>query len=123
LGFFPDRYGAVLAGRAAIAEVVAVNSTVFITRNDIRRMEANLNILVSRNDEILSAAVRVTSGKAVALIGGHDLNWQPMEEGFSTESQLVVPIWEGETEWGQIELRFVALKLPDFLAFFFEPLT
>lgn len=123
LGFFPDRYGAVLAGRAAIAEVVAVNSTVFITRNDIRRMEANLNILVSRNDQILSAAVRDTSGKAVALIGDHDLNWQAMEQGFSTESQLVVPIWEGETEWGQIELRFQALKRTDFFAFFFEPLT
>ena len=123
LGFFPDRYSAVLAGRAAIAEVVAVNSTVFITRNDTRRMEANLNILVSRNDEILSAAVREKSGKAVAIIGDHDLNWQAMEDGFSTESQLVVPIWEGEVEWGRIELRFQSIKRTDFLAFFYEPLT
>lgn len=123
LGFFPDRYGAILAGRAAIAEVVAVNSTVFITRSDIRRMEANLNILVSRNDEILSAAVRNNDGKAVAVIGDHESAWQAMEKGFSTESQLVVPIWEGETEWGQIELRFTPLKRTDFFAFFFEPLT
>ncbi|WP_028869252.1 ATP-binding protein [Psychromonas arctica] len=123
LGLFPDRYGAILAGRAAIAEIVAVNSSVFITRRDIRRMEANLNILVSRNDEILSAAVKPLEGKAVAIIGEHESQWLPMEEGTSTESQLVVPIWEGNTQWGHIELRFKPLKHPGLFAFFFEPLA
>lgn len=123
LGLFPDRYGAVLAGRAAIAEIVAVNSSVFITRSDIRRMEANLQVLVSRNEEILSAAVKPNKGKPVAIVGDHESQWQKLEEGFSTESQLVVPIWEGETEWGHIELRFKSLTRQDYLAFFFEPLT
>lgn len=86
-------------------------------------MEANLNILVSRNDEILSAAVKPKDGKAIAIIGEHESQWQSLPDGFSTESQLVVPIWEGEKQWGQIELRFKPLKRQDFLAFFFEPLT
>ncbi len=123
LGLFPDRYGAILAGRAAIAETVAVNSSVFITQRDLRRMEANLQVLVSRNDEMLSAAVKQKDGKAVTTVGDHDVNWQPLEEGLSTDAQIVVPIWEGDKEWGRIELRFSPLKRQDWLAFFFEPLT
>jgi signal transduction histidine kinase/DNA-binding response OmpR family regulator len=123
LGLFPDRYGAVLAGRAALAEIVAVNSSAFITRSDIRRMEANLQILVDRNDEILSAAVKPLKGKSAAVIGDHESQWQPLEDGFSTESQLIVPIWEGEKQWGHIELRFTPLKKQGFFAFFFEPLA
>lgn len=123
LGLFPDRYGAILAGRAAIAELVAVNSSAFITRSDIRRMEANLQILVSRNDEILSAAVKPLKGKSVAEIGDHESQWQPLEEGFSTESQLIVPIWEGNKQWGHVELRFMPLKKQGLFAFFFDPLA
>jgi PAS domain S-box-containing protein len=123
LGLFPDKYSAILAGRAAIAEVVAVNSTVFITRSDIRRMEANMQILVSRNEEIMSAAVKTIEGKAEAIIGDHEAQWQDMEEGYSTESQIVVPIWEGDKQWGHIELRFSPIKRQDMWAFFFEPLT
>ncbi|WP_413700509.1 Hpt domain-containing protein [Psychromonas sp. KJ10-10] len=123
LGLFPDRYGAVLAGRVAIAELVAVNSSAFITRNDIRRMEANLQILISRNDDILSATVKPMNGKSVAVIGEHETKWEPLEEGFSTESQLIVPIWEGKKQWGHIELRFTPLKEKGWFAFFFEPLA
>lgn len=123
LGLFPDRYGAVLAGRAAIAELVAVNSSAFITRSDIRRMETNLQILISRNDEILSAAVKPMKGKSVVVIGEHETNWEPLEEGFSTESQLIVPIWEGKKQWGHIELCFTPLKEKGWFAFFFEPLA
>lgn len=123
LGLFPDRYGAILAGRVAIAEIVAVNSSVFITRRDINRMEANLQILVSRNDQILSAAVKPLQGKAVAVIGEHESHWEAMQEGESTASQLVVPIWEGKIQWGYIELRFKALKQHGIFAFFFEPLA
>jgi signal transduction histidine kinase/DNA-binding NarL/FixJ family response regulator len=123
LGLFPDRYSAILAGRSALAEIVAVNSSVFITRSDLLRMEANLQILVTRNDEILSAAVKPKEGKAVAIVGDHESQWQTMAEGVSTEAQLVVPIWEGDTQWGHIELRFKPLKREGFLAFFFEPLA
>jgi type II secretory pathway component PulM len=42
LGFVPDRLGAIRAGRAALAESIAANSSVFISQSDIRRLEANL---------------------------------------------------------------------------------
>jgi hypothetical protein len=58
LGLVPDRVGAIREGRAALAEAIAANSSAFISQADIRRLEANLRLVVDRNDDILSAAVR-----------------------------------------------------------------
>ena len=108
-GLVPDRHGAIRDGHARLAEAIAVNSSIFITTTDIRRMNANLEVMVERNDEILSAAVRRLDGTAVAEIGDHSKNWKIFEQGKSTDSQVVVPIFEGSKEWGQVELRFEPL--------------
>ena len=108
-GLVPDRHGAIREGHAHLAEAIAVNSSIFITTTDIRRMSANLEVVVERNEEILSAAVRRRDGTSVAVIGDHLKNWKKFEQGKSTESQVVVPIFEGAEEWGQVELRFEPL--------------
>jgi signal transduction histidine kinase/HPt (histidine-containing phosphotransfer) domain-containing protein/FixJ family two-component response regulator len=108
-GLVPDRHGAIRDGHARLAEAIAVNSSIFITTTDIRRMNANLEVVVERNEEILSAAVRRLDGEAMAVIGDHLKNWKNLELGKSTDSQVVVPIFEGSKEWGQVELRFEPL--------------
>lgn len=123
LGLMPDRQGAVLAGRAALAETVAVNSSVFITRNDLRRMEANLELMVKRNAEILSAAVKNETGKTLVEIGEHNVHWEVLEDDLSTDAQISVPIYEGDKPWGRIELRFAQIKSRAWYAFFLEPLS
>ena len=123
LGLVPDRQGAILQGRAALAETIAVNSSVFITRNDIRRMEANLELMVARNAELQSAAVRDASGNVLVEIGEHLVHWEALDDGLSTDAQITVPIWEGDKEWGQIEMRFVPIKSRAWYAFFLEPLS
>lgn len=123
MGLIPDRYSAVVDGRVAIAETIAVNSSVFITRNDLRRMQAHLKLLISRDDNLLSGAIKNSSGKTVVELGEHGAHWQAIEDGLSTEAQIVVPLWEGAKRWGTIELRFEPIKRQDWLAFFFEPLS
>ncbi|MDX1451963.1 MAG: ATP-binding protein [Oleiphilaceae bacterium] len=123
LGLFPNRHAAVLEGRAALAETVAVNSSVFITRNDLRRMEANLELMVKRNNQLLSAAVKNEAGKTLVEIGEHDMHWEAVEGGLSTDAQITVPIFEGDSPWGRIELRFIPLKSRAWYAFFLEPLS
>jgi len=108
-GLVPDRHGAIRDGHGRLAEAIAVNSSIFITTTDIRRMGANLEVIVERNEEILSAAVRRRDGSKVAEIGDHEKNWKIFEQGKSTDSQVVVPIFEGSKEWGQVELRFEPL--------------
>jgi PAS domain S-box-containing protein len=121
LGIIPDRHGAIREGRAALAEAVAINSSVFAGQGDMRRLEATLRVVVDRNEDLLSAAVRKADGTALATIGDHDAQWEPLEDGHSTEAQLQVPIWAGERKWGQVELRFEPLVPAGILGFFANP--
>jgi len=106
-GLMPDRHAAIRDGHARLAETIAVTSSIFITMADIRRMEANLQVAIQRNTDILSAAVRRSDGQALVEIGEHNKYWSKSDSGASTDSQLVVPIYEGSDEWGSVELRFV----------------
>jgi PAS domain S-box-containing protein len=120
LGLVPDRLGAIRQGRAALAEAIAANTSVFISHADIRRLEANLRLVVARNPEILSAAVRRADGEAVVAIGDHDRNWSAMSGEHSTDSQLQVPIWAGKQKWGHVELRSRPLTVPGWYGFVYD---
>jgi len=108
IGLVPDRHGAVRDGHASVAEAIAVNTSVFISNSDIRRMKANLQVVVDRNDDIVSAAVRRADGETIIEIGEHRKQWQTLEENKSS-SQVTVPIYQGQDEWGQVELNFKPL--------------
>ncbi|MBT8149212.1 MAG: PAS domain-containing protein, partial [Gammaproteobacteria bacterium] len=122
-GLVPDRTGAILEGRAAMAEAIAANSSVFITRSDLRRIEANLQLIVDRNKELLSAGIRNAQGRLLADVGQHEMQWQPIDPGVSTHSQLQVPIMEREKAWGTVELLFTPASPQGSYAFFRQPLT
>jgi hypothetical protein len=106
LGLVPDRTSAVLQGRAVLAEALAANSSVFVTQADIRRLAADLRLVVDRNPDIFSAAVRRSEGQVVAAVGEHQQSWIEMIGEYSTDTQVQVLIWAGNKKWGQIELRF-----------------
>jgi len=108
IGLVPDRHGAIRDGHARVAEAIAVNTSIFITNSDIRRMKANLQIVVDRNDDIVSAAVRRTDGETIVEIGDHREQWQTLEEDKSS-TRVTVPIYEGHDEWGRVELNFEPL--------------
>ncbi|MDJ0776572.1 MAG: Hpt domain-containing protein [Gammaproteobacteria bacterium] len=120
-GLVPDRHAAIRDGHARLAESIALNSSIFITTSDIRRMEASLEVIVERNDEILSAAVKRLDGTLIAVIGDHLDHWQNLQHGKSANSQVVVPIFEGAGEWGQVELRFEPLLPSTWYGEFMHP--
>lgn len=120
IGLVPDRNAQVMEKRIAVAELIASNTSVFVSRSDLRRLEANLQFAMSRNPDILSGAVRNKSGKPVAMVGLHEGHWV---EGGDSRSQLVVPIWAGESQWGQVELRYEPLSRGGILGFFLEPMS
>ena len=49
LGIVPDRYRAVLDGRKALCETVAVNGSVLVTQRDLDRLQMVLRATVERN--------------------------------------------------------------------------
>jgi PAS domain S-box-containing protein len=106
LNLVPDRAGAVRAGRAALAEVIAATGTTMLSPADQPRLQALLNFVVERNHDILSAGVRTASNKVVVQVGNHLQLWKPLIDDRSTDSQLLVPLWNGGNRWGQVELLF-----------------
>jgi len=111
IGLLPDRAGAVRHGRIALAESIAVTSTALITARDRRRLESVLRFVVERNPELLSVAVRDFRGELVAVVGEHSA-WVPLESGAATDSQIEVPIWSGQSRWGQLEMQFRPIVAP-----------
>ncbi len=109
LGFFPDRDSTARAGRASLAEAIAVYSTTLVLKANIRRLEGDLSLIVERNADLLSAALRREDGRSVVATGDHDDHWQAMSGVYSKDSQVRVPLWAGDHKWGQLELRFKPL--------------
>ncbi len=121
LGLIPDRLGAIRAGRAALAESIAANSSVFISQSDLRRLEMTLRFVVARNPEILSAAMRRADGEIVVNIGDHGRHWRNLHDEHSTDSQLRVPIMASKQKWGSLELRLKPLTATAWYGFVFDP--
>ena len=91
--------------------------------SEIQALRESLQLLVERNDDALSAAVRRADGVQVVQVGDHDGYWIPVESGYSTDSQITVPIMEGGQEWGRLELRFVPLRRPGWWGLLDSPLV
>jgi len=112
LGFVPDHLAAQRQARVNLAETMAGSATALLTAHEERRLESLLRFAINRNTEVLSIAVRERGGRIVIGAGEHATRWEPMEGGFSTDTQLVVPIWAEQRRWGQLEMRFTPLVSP-----------
>ncbi|MCK5830147.1 MAG: response regulator [Methylococcales bacterium] len=110
LELIPDQTAELRKSRTALAEAIAANSSAFITQKDIRRLKGDLELIVNRNDDIQSAAVKHKNGKAIILIGNHHQLWEEIEGEYSTDSQVLVPLWAGKQKWGVIELKYKQLS-------------
>ena len=121
LDLMPDRIAAIREGRAALAEAIAVNSSILITQKDVDRLEGILHLVVDRNQDLLSAALRTENGERLVTVGDHEEYWQDDDSELSTNTQITVSIWEGETKWGRVELRFSPLVDESWWGFVMSP--
>ncbi len=122
-GLMPDRLGAVRDGRAALAEAIATNSSIFITQKDVDRLEGILSLVVDRNEDLLSAGLRIETGQRLVTIGDHEEHWQDDDSEISDHTQVSVSIWEGDTKWGRVELRFNPLAGKGWMGVVTDPQT
>lgn len=52
LGFVPDRNGALLEGRIALAEAVSSSNSILLKRGDLPAMRGSLEFIVQRNPDV-----------------------------------------------------------------------
>jgi diguanylate cyclase (GGDEF)-like protein/putative nucleotidyltransferase with HDIG domain/PAS domain S-box-containing protein len=114
LGLLPDRDGAILAGRKALCEALAIDCSVAVQRRDGAAIEPALRAVVERNADIVSAAVRRADGTLLVEIGNHKSGWTDVPAHHSTPTHVHVPISQGDVLWGTVELQFQPLDGADF---------
>ena len=124
----PDRNSAVREGRSALAESIAVYSTALVrTANyqgtNYQRLTTDFNLLVERNQDLLSLALRHKDGEALVVTTEHVSQWQEMGSEYSKGSQVQVPIWAGNQKWGQLELHFQSLAGAGWLGLLKTPMV
>jgi PAS domain S-box-containing protein len=122
LQLIPDLKKSVREGRTALAEVIAAKSSALMTHGDIRRLEMELQLVVERNDQLLSAGLRTNSRRLIVAVGPHKESWQQNESDYSSDSQVKVPIWTGSSPWGSVELRFEPLSRPGWQGVILDPI-
>ena len=104
LGLVPSERQAIVTGRAKICEAIAVYGSAFVERGDIAGLDAALRAVVSRNPDILSAALRRDNGMVAIAVGNHSQWGKKSAEAF--DSDIRVPILVDGKNWGAMEVRF-----------------
>ena len=122
LGLIPDTGNALMKGRAELCESIAIGHSLLAIRSDVTAMKAGLEAIKRRNSDILSIAVRRTAGELEFEIGEHSSNWHATADDLSSETQMLVPITNGERSWGTVEVRFVPIRLSGWEGLLQEPL-
>jgi PAS domain S-box-containing protein len=105
LGLVPDRHGAVLAGRKALGELLAVQGSLAAQRDDLPALKAVLEAVQRRNPDVRSAAVRTAGGKLLVQAGDHAANWGDADTA-AADTHLRVPIVRKDRLWGTVEVCF-----------------
>lgn len=106
IGLTPDGGSAILDARKKFSETLAVQLTVTLPRGELDTAAAVLEAVVQRNSDILSVALRRDDGTLLVQAGGHQERWQPPSHGRSTPDHILVPVYDGTTRWGTVEVRF-----------------
>ncbi len=109
IGFAPDRAKAMLESRKSLSEALAVQFSTAASRGDFRVIREILQVMVERDNDIQSAAVRNSKGKLLAEAGEHLVHWQLPSDRRSTPTHVQIPIFSGQSHWVTVEIRFTPL--------------
>ncbi|MBV1874126.1 MAG: EAL domain-containing protein [Gammaproteobacteria bacterium] len=109
-GFLPDAKNSELQTRKVITEMLAIQLSVNLRENQRESLRETLKSVVERNNNVLSGAIRLKSGKVLFESGTHQKNWTLNPGEKSTTQQVQVSLFQGAERWGNVELRFDALS-------------
>jgi diguanylate cyclase (GGDEF)-like protein/PAS domain S-box-containing protein len=123
IGIIPNSDRTVIEGRKTLAESLAVQYSVAAQKHDIDSIKTSMRILVERNAEVLSAALRSADGRLLAVSGNHNANWKGVNSDHSTPTHAQVPIYQGSRKWGTVEVSFTPLKGNKILGFHISSLV
>jgi len=113
-GIVPNASKMKLENRKILSESFAIQFSALAVDRDIKTIRTVLSAIVKRNDDLMSAGFRTSSGSLAFQIGDHNKYWGEYNKEESTTSHVVVPIYQKNFLWGSIELRFKPLPFETF---------
>jgi len=90
--------------RTAIAETLAIQVSMLAAENDIGGVEHSIKQFVNRHADLKAASVVNANGVNVAAFG--DVLQLQEVTNQSTLTHISVPIFDGDTKWGDIKVAF-----------------
>ena len=105
-GLSKEDTNALLEKRKTFSETLAVQSTLFIRGDDESTLTEVINVAVENNPDVLSMAILDKHGRIAVLSGEHFNHWIAIEPNTSTISQIQIPIFDNDTRWGTMQIRF-----------------
>jgi diguanylate cyclase (GGDEF)-like protein/PAS domain S-box-containing protein len=121
LGILPDPHKATLDLRKKTCESLAVYASLAVQKGELDAIQTTMNVLKQRNEDIVSAALRTTSGKVLVNVGDHQRNWGSTDDATSTPTNVQVPIFKNEVRWGTFEIGFKPAHANVFLFLWGKP--
>jgi PAS domain S-box-containing protein len=121
LGLVPDAESLTRRHRASLAETFAITVSGLIDETQADSLRETLAFMRSRNPGLLSIGVRAQDGTLLVDVDQHAEHWSPGVHARSTDSELLVPVWQGGQPWGQVELRFTPLRASGWRAYAQDP--
>ena len=106
LGLVPNDVEIRQDGRRHFCETVAINAAAHIRKQQWLDLEATLQTIVDRHDELLSIGVRSDLGPLRIDTGHHGEMWQREETGGSEVHTMHVPVTLNRRDWGDVEFCF-----------------
>jgi len=92
--------------RQQYSEALAVQYSLLAEHGDSRGIQKAFDLLVERNEDLVSAAVILANGEMLAFAGRHHVVWNQPPGDSSTPDHIQVPIFNGTDRWGTVQLRF-----------------
>jgi diguanylate cyclase (GGDEF)-like protein/PAS domain S-box-containing protein len=108
-GIVPDESKVILDKRKSVVEALAVQIALEMDRLSPDTAQRVLEAVVERNEDMRSAALRVSSGEIIASSGDHAKFWKGDGGDRSTPEHLRAPIFDKERRWGTVEVAFAPL--------------
>lgn len=110
IGLTPGTSHQQLESRKQLAETLASQVTLAITRGDEALLKNLLDAAVQRNPDMLSAAVRRTSGELFIATPNHANHWKGANEQLSTATHIHFPVLINGVQRASFEISMKPLS-------------
>ena len=122
LGLTPNKHEAYLDARIKVAETVAVQISKLAENEEQEIIDAVMESLYERNDDIIALSLRLTNGDILSEAGITNNIWDSSAGEVSTPTRVLVPIFSGKNVWGKIVIHFTPLDEESFFGFMINPI-